>query len=89
VELPEHALRGVDADDLDAALRQGDRDPAGSHAELERPAAARDLGEELDVARCGPVVRQPLVVDVGPAVAVRRRVVPAHAESIAVRKLRT
>ena len=58
--------------DRHAALRERERDPAGADAELERCAAARELGQEVhDRVDDGRVeeLRQPLVVARGHALA--------------------
>jgi len=44
----DHRVREVDAVHLHPTLRQGQREPAGTDPELERPPAGRELGQQRD-----------------------------------------
>ena len=47
-QLRDHRLRQIDPVNLDAPLRERERDPAGPDPELERASAPGELGEEVD-----------------------------------------
>ncbi len=81
----EHCLRRLDAVDGDASGGEWDRDAAGSDAELERVARARELREYLDLGG-GIEVRVDVVVDRSPGVAVERGV--GHGAVILLRRAR-